>query len=110
MSDLFDSAEIKHGIHGGRIETSMMLHLQPELVDMARAENFTPATVEIERDALNCSVGVPLISAGRRKICTFHRARAAMPPRRRPNSVRSCVERAAGGLVKPRSRRSAIIH
>jgi creatinine amidohydrolase len=51
IGDLFDAAEIKHGIHGGQIETSMMLHLHPELVDMERAENFAPVTVEIERQA-----------------------------------------------------------
>ena len=49
MTDLFEAAEIKHGIHGGQIETSMMLHLHPDLVDMGRAENFAPLTVEIER-------------------------------------------------------------
>ena len=51
MSDLFDSAEIKHGIHGGRIETSMMLHLHPGLVKMELAENFAPMTLQIEREA-----------------------------------------------------------
>jgi creatinine amidohydrolase len=49
-TDLVDAAEIRHGIHGGQIETSVMLHLHPELVDMARAENFVPVTVEIERE------------------------------------------------------------
>jgi creatinine amidohydrolase len=28
------------GIHGGQIETALMLHFRPELVDMNRAENF----------------------------------------------------------------------
>jgi creatinine amidohydrolase len=51
MADLFDAAEIKHGIHGGQIETSMMLHLHPELVKMDRADNFTPVTTAIEREA-----------------------------------------------------------
>ncbi len=50
IGDLFDAGEIKHGIHGGQIETSMMLHLRPELVDMERAENFAAATVEVERE------------------------------------------------------------
>jgi creatinine amidohydrolase len=50
ISDLFDAAEISHGIHGGQIETSMMLHLHPELVDMERAENFVPVTVQVERE------------------------------------------------------------
>ncbi|MBV8925635.1 MAG: creatininase family protein [Bradyrhizobium sp.] len=51
IGDLFEAAEIKHGIHGGGIETSMMLHLHPELVDMELAENFTSVAAEIERDA-----------------------------------------------------------
>ncbi len=51
MSDLFDAAEIKHGIHGGQIETSVMLYLHPELVDMARVQDFVSSTVEIEREA-----------------------------------------------------------
>jgi creatinine amidohydrolase len=50
MGDLFDPAEIRHGIHGGQIETSMMLHLQPGLVRMEHAQDFTPVTVEIERE------------------------------------------------------------
>ncbi|MGI9491442.1 MAG: creatininase family protein [Geminicoccaceae bacterium] len=40
--DLFPDEEIKFGIHAGAIETSMMLHLHPDLVDMAKAENFEP--------------------------------------------------------------------
>lgn len=51
MGDLFDAAEIKHGIHGGQIETGMMLHLQPACVRMEHAQNFTPVTVEIGRES-----------------------------------------------------------
>jgi creatinine amidohydrolase len=50
MDELFDPAENRHGIHGGQSETSVMLHLHPELVEMERAENFVPLTVEIERE------------------------------------------------------------
>ena len=32
-------AELKHGIHGGSVETSIMLHVRPDLVDMAAAKN-----------------------------------------------------------------------
>ena len=39
VSDLFDAAECTHGIHAGAIETSVMLHLHPELVRMDRAED-----------------------------------------------------------------------
>ncbi len=50
MTDLFDADEIRHGIHGGQIETSVMLHLAPETVAMSRAENFEPATTRVARD------------------------------------------------------------
>jgi creatinine amidohydrolase len=51
LTDLFDAVELKHGIHGGQIETSLMLHLHPELVKMELAENFVPVTVQIERES-----------------------------------------------------------
>jgi creatinine amidohydrolase len=47
---LFSAAEQRHGIHGGEIETSLMLAFRPELVDMGRAKNFPPATLDFERD------------------------------------------------------------
>ncbi|MHA1189477.1 MAG: creatininase family protein [Alphaproteobacteria bacterium] len=40
---LIDTDERAIGIHGGQIETSLMLHFRPELVDMGRAENFGSA-------------------------------------------------------------------
>ena len=36
----FSAEEHRFGIHAGDVETSMMLTLQPETVDMAQAENF----------------------------------------------------------------------
>ncbi|WP_363346529.1 creatininase family protein [Methylocystis echinoides] len=47
---LFSAAEQRHGIHGGEIETSLMLAFRPGLVDMGRAKNFPPATLDFERD------------------------------------------------------------
>jgi len=47
---LIDAGEMHHGIHGGDKETSMMLALRPDLVDMSRAENFEPLSVTIERE------------------------------------------------------------
>ncbi len=47
---LFSELELRHGVHGGEIETSLMLAFRPELVDMARAKNFPPATLDFERD------------------------------------------------------------
>ena len=51
-SDLIDAAERRHGIHAGQSETSVMLHLHPDLVDMAQAKNFVPLSVTMERDGL----------------------------------------------------------
>ena len=40
QSDLFSATERRNGIHGGEIETSVMLHLHPELVDRSRADGM----------------------------------------------------------------------
>ena len=40
VNDFFSAEEHRFGIHGGEIETSMMLALKPELVDMRQAQNF----------------------------------------------------------------------
>ena len=47
---LFRGDELRHGIHGGAVETSLMLHLRPDLVDMSRAKNFSVATEDFARD------------------------------------------------------------
>src|SRR5262245_49710547 len=47
--DLFDADELIHGIHGGEVETSMMLHLHGQLVDMSRAKDFVPLSVELAK-------------------------------------------------------------
>jgi creatinine amidohydrolase len=46
---LFSDQERKFGIHGGDAETSLLLHLRPETVDMSKAEDFrsTAETTEI---------------------------------------------------------------
>ena len=44
---LFSDQELAVGIHGGDIETSLMLHFRPDLVAMEHAQNFVPATVEM---------------------------------------------------------------
>jgi len=50
MTDLFDAAEIKHGIHGGDIETSLMLAAKPDTVHMDRAPNAVPATIAMSQE------------------------------------------------------------
>ncbi len=44
---LYSEKERAVGIHGGDMETSLMLHFRPDLVKMAEARNFEPSTVEI---------------------------------------------------------------
>ncbi len=38
---MYDPEELRVGIHGGDVETSLMLHLNPDCVDMSKAQNFT---------------------------------------------------------------------
>ena len=44
---LVSDHEILHGVHGGLVETSLMLHLAPHLVDMDKAEDFPSAGEEM---------------------------------------------------------------
>ena len=45
LANWFAVDELKHGIHGGEVETSVMLHLRPDLVDMAKASNFVSSSI-----------------------------------------------------------------
>ena len=47
---LFSAAERAHGIHGGEIETSIMLAAWPHLVRRDRIADFRPVTYAMERD------------------------------------------------------------
>lgn len=46
---LIDDFELRHGLHGGQIETSMMLHLAPQLVDRAEIADFRSLGMQRER-------------------------------------------------------------
>jgi creatinine amidohydrolase len=45
---LFSEAEERYGIHGGDVETSLMLWFRPDLVDMAAAQDFASRVVDAE--------------------------------------------------------------
>jgi creatinine amidohydrolase len=47
---LFSAAERTHGIHGGDIETSIMLAAYPELVRRDKIADFRPSTYAMERE------------------------------------------------------------
>jgi creatinine amidohydrolase len=46
-SGLYSDLENAVGIHGGDMETSMMLYFRPDLVKMDRASNFAPTSIEM---------------------------------------------------------------
>ena len=48
--DLFGEAERTHGIHGGDVETSIMLAAHPDLVRREKIGNFASATYAMARD------------------------------------------------------------
>jgi creatinine amidohydrolase len=47
---LFDAEEVRHGIHGGAIETSIMLARYPHTVRKEAIADFRPTSVAIEKD------------------------------------------------------------
>ncbi len=47
---LYEADEMRHGIHAGDVETSLMLAIRPDTVRLDKAENFVPRTVAMERD------------------------------------------------------------
>ncbi len=47
---LFTEDERRHGIHGGAIETSLMLAFRPDLVRHGKKRTFVPASMDLERD------------------------------------------------------------
>ncbi len=48
--DLFEPSELEHGIHGGELETSLLLHLRPDLVRVDALENFAGLAERMDRD------------------------------------------------------------
>jgi creatinine amidohydrolase len=46
---MYTELEDRHGIHGGDVETSLMLHFRPDLVDMSKAENFVSNVAKAEQ-------------------------------------------------------------
>lgn len=56
---LFAADELRHGIHGGAVETSIMLAHAPELVRADRIADFRPASVAMEQTYLRLSAQRP---------------------------------------------------
>lgn len=47
---LFEASELRHGIHGGAVETSIMLARYPQAVRKDAIADFHPASVQFEKD------------------------------------------------------------
>jgi creatinine amidohydrolase len=47
---LYSPFELSHGIHGGDVETSLMLYFRPDLVDMSKAKHFASKAAELEKE------------------------------------------------------------
>lgn len=56
---LFSEEERLHGIHGGEIETALMLTFRPDLVRQDRLDDFVPASLAMERDFTWLRAGRP---------------------------------------------------
>ena len=99
VADLYPEAERRHGIHGGTSETSVMLHLHPDLVRMEFAEDFRPRSMDLEREGSMLSpeggVGYGWQAQDLHPSGVAGNAAAADPGRGRED-----VERAAQALVR----------
>ena len=47
---LFTAEELRHGVHGGAVETSIMLARYPQDVDKKNIADFRPASIAMEKD------------------------------------------------------------
>lgn len=52
---LYDAVEIRHGIHAGAIETSLMLDFRPDLVRKDKARNFVSSALAMEQEFTHLS-------------------------------------------------------
>ena len=57
---LFGAEELAHGIHGGDVETSIMLAARPDLVRTDLAKNFLPASLAMTRELKQLRAGDPV--------------------------------------------------
>ena len=49
-TNMFSVYDATYGIHAGDIETSLMLHFRPDLVDMTKAKNFPSSAAGMENE------------------------------------------------------------
>lgn len=57
--ELYKPDELKFGIHGGDVETSLMLHFHEHLVDMSKAQNFRSTAEKLQGGFAIPPTGMP---------------------------------------------------
>jgi creatinine amidohydrolase len=95
---MYSEFDVSHGIHAGDIETSLMLHFRPDLVEMGKAKLFPSKAAEMEEGLQISSPGgcarIRLDRAGPQR-----RRRSAMPRQRPPKRARLTAEHQADGFI-----------
>lgn len=98
-SGLLDERERLRGLHGGDVETSLMLHLRPDLVRRDRVADFTglPERLADEHDVLGVEkrIGIGWLSEDLNPDGVVGNAAAATAEK-----GRACFERIVDGLAK----------
>ena len=104
---LFTAEEIRHGVHGGAIETSIMLARCPRSVRTGRISDFRPSSIAMERDQDGSTRTGRRRSHGRRRTCT-QAALSAMRRRHPPKRATRCsiTARARSANCSPTSKSS----
>ncbi len=67
---LFPDDEVRHGIHGGGIETALMLALRPDLVRTRAVRDFVPASRAMEETYTHLRAAARPPSPGMPRIST----------------------------------------
>lgn len=86
----YTEEEMRFGIHAGDMETSVMLALYPELVDMSKAQNFRSSLQDLTQEFRHISLGAgakpgwqaqdinPYGAAGNATLATAEKGRATI--------------------------------
>src|SRR5262249_8504452 len=97
-SGLYSPFDVSHGIHAGDIETSLMLHFRPDLVDMTKAKLFPSKAAEMEsRDGERLQASAPGGPARLRLDCAGHQSRRSRGRRLRGDRGERPSDRGASG-------------
>jgi creatinine amidohydrolase len=94
---LFPDSELRHGIHGGSVETSIMMHLCPDLVRRDELANFRPRSLDLRASTRSSPPKAGSALAGRPRISACP-APAATPPTPMPSAVPSWSSMRLRGL------------